>query len=326
MSDNSPSQLYEELQTLRHEVKQLRRYKQAFEAQNQLVQALISVSQASTGRLMLRSMLLETIKITCNLTEAEDSSLFLLDEYGVVMESILARGAAVREVKENLIGQVLDKGLAGWVVQNKQVGLIADTRRDDRWLTLPNQPYTVGSALCVPILRGRDLLGILTLTHSEPEKFDLQTSYLMEMCANQMALALHNARQQLLATPANTSNKSKAETEEVPEALELQLNKLGVYIISVEGRFMYVNQRFAEIFEYTLPELLELKSIGALVAKESRLVFTENLQPCCQGTTTQVDFKFTGRGKNGKTINLAIEGSRTKFYGKFAIIGILAEI
>lgn len=51
---------------------------------------------------------------------------------------------------------------AGWVFRHRQIGLITDTETDDRWLTLLNQPYTVRSALGVPILKSGELLGILT--------------------------------------------------------------------------------------------------------------------------------------------------------------------
>lgn len=325
MSDHpqSPSQLMAELEALRQEVLILRRTKLAFEAQNQLVKALISVAQASTGRLMLRSMLLETIKITSNLVEAQDSSLFLIDDYGVVIESILARGAAIREVKENLIGQVLDKGLAGWVVQRHQVGLIPDTRADDRWLTLPNQPYTVGSALCVPILHAKKLLGILTLTHPEVNKFDQDAADLMEMTATQMALALDNARMYMKTQSPSPSPTPPPKTTATPPRT---LAKSGVYIIGMEGKFLYLSSQIGEIFGYTIPEILELNSAISLVAADSRKEFTDEFQPCFQGQTSQVNCKFHGKGKDGRLLKLELAGNRTKFYGKFVIIGVMSEV
>ena len=323
MSDQpqSPSQLMAELEALRQEVPILRRTKLAFETQNQLVKALISVSQASTGRLMLRSMLLETIKVTSSLVEAQDSSLFLIDEYGVVMESILARGATVREVKQNLIGQVLDKGLAGWVVQNHQIGLILDTRRDDRWLTLPNQPYTVGSALCVPIIHAKKLLGILTLTHPDFNKFNQEAADLMEMTATQMALALDNARLYMRSQSSSPVTSSQTSSIAAPD-----LTKLGVYILGMDGKFLYISSQIGEIFGYSIPEILELNSALSLVATDSRKEFSDEFQPCFQGETNQVNCKFHGKSKDGKLLRLEIAGNRTKFYGKFVIIGLMGEL
>jgi PAS domain S-box-containing protein len=315
--------MFEELQFLRQEVATLRRTRLAFEAQNQLVKAMISVAQASTGRLMLRSMLLETIKITASLVEAQDSSLFLVDEFGVVIESILARGAAIREVKESLIGQVLDKGLAGWVVKNRQVGIIQDTRLDDRWLTLPNQPYTVGSALCVPILQGSKLIGILTFTHPEINRFSQENADLMEMTAIQMALVLDNARMDRSSPRAHVAPSPPP--EQISPKLQ-DISNLGVFMIGMDGKFLYISTQISEIFGYSIPEILEMNSALSLVAMDSRKEFTDQFQPCFQGQNNQVSCKFHGKSKDGRLIKLELSGNRTKFYGKFMIVGVLGEV
>jgi sigma-B regulation protein RsbU (phosphoserine phosphatase) len=68
--------------------------------------------------------------------------------------AILSRQQVTNQQKTNLIGSVQDKGLAGWVSHHSQIGLVMDTETDERWLTLPNQPYQVRSALAVPIVCG----------------------------------------------------------------------------------------------------------------------------------------------------------------------------
>jgi sigma-B regulation protein RsbU (phosphoserine phosphatase) len=88
-----------------------------------------------------------------------------------VVDSILARGDISPELSSELIESVLKKGLAGWVMHHRKIGLINDTKLDDRWLNLPNQPYTARSALALPIISGEMQLAILTLMHSiDPNK------------------------------------------------------------------------------------------------------------------------------------------------------------
>jgi GAF domain-containing protein len=147
-------QLIKELTLLRRQVAELKSVKAVFDAQNELLRSLVTMLQTSNGTLMLRGLLQQTLNIARRLTSAEEGSLFLLDEAGVVTESILARGATIRAQKQRLIGEVLNKGLAGWVIRHRQVGLITDTLTDERWLTFHNQPYQVRSALCIPILKG----------------------------------------------------------------------------------------------------------------------------------------------------------------------------
>ena len=105
----------------------------------------------------------------------------------------MMRETASHEESVKLIGSVLDQGLAGWVVRHNQVGLIADTLEDDRWLELSDQPYR-GSAIVTPILKGDNLFGILSLVHSEPHQFDDYTVELMTATADHIAIVLENAK------------------------------------------------------------------------------------------------------------------------------------
>jgi signal transduction histidine kinase len=155
------------------------------------------------------------------MSEATSGSLFLLDDAGTVTNSILTRGSATVEQRRAIIGSVMDRGLAGWVMRHRQVGLIADTRTDERWFTLPYEPYAFRSALAVPIMRGGQLLGILNLLHTEPEHFDTGTAHLMQLAAGQMALALDNARlyAELAASRARLERWMRARMQETEAAV-----------------------------------------------------------------------------------------------------------
>lgn len=185
---------YEELQLLRQQVAELRKEEAAFKAQSQLLEKLVSIARSSNQGEVLKAALQTTLDVATDQTNSERGSLFLLESSGKVADAILSRTEVTREQRKNLIGRVLDKGLAGWVIRHRQLGLIVDTEDDDRWLTLPNQPYIVRSALAVPIISGEDLLGIITLLHSEPGHFSQETANLMLLTADQMALVLENAR------------------------------------------------------------------------------------------------------------------------------------
>ena len=152
------------------------------------------LAKSSAKEQILTAILQKTLDLTAELTKAETGSLFLLDPDGVVRDCILTRGP--RQAKEclDLTGTVLEGGLAGWVMRNNRIGLITDTEKDDRWLNLPGQPYTVRSAMAVPISRDNELLGILTLLHSQPGVFHQGTADVMEVTAGQLGLALESAK------------------------------------------------------------------------------------------------------------------------------------
>ena len=195
MSDrNVTSELLErELASLRQEVATLKTEKAAFEIQQKLLENLVDLEHAPAEGEMLQTSLQTTLDLVTALTDAEKGSLFLLDS-GKVVDAILSRSEVTPAQRAKLVGSVLDKGLAGWVSDRRELGLITDTENDPRWLTLPNQPYTVRSALAVPIQRGDRLLGILTLLHSQPDRFNLELARQIELTTDRLGLVLENAR------------------------------------------------------------------------------------------------------------------------------------
>jgi phosphoserine phosphatase RsbU/P len=217
---------HDELEQLRQQLAALQNEKAASEAQRELLEKVVAMARSPAQEEVLKVMLQETLDMSSKLTGAETGSLFLLDNRGTVTDSLLTQQAAAEEVRARLIGTVLDKGLAGWVSRHRKLGLILDTETDDRWITLPNQPYEVRSALAVPILRTQELLGILTLLHCQPGHFTAEIAQLMQVTADQIALVLENA--QLygnLEESYRDLDRAKQKTEAYSKALDAELEK-----------------------------------------------------------------------------------------------------
>ena len=215
-----------ELDRLKRENEQLRKETSAYQAQCEIFEDFISMARSPDEPEFIKSTLRKIIEISEKLTGAELGSLFLLDSDGVVVDSVLARGEVSPEIRSVLIGSVFKKGLAGWVVRNQTVGLVADTKEDERWLVLPDQPYAIRSALALPIISGEMVLGILTLMHSRPGHFKWEMAELMKLAANQLALVLENA---YLFAKLDDSFQSlgtaKKEIETYSQALEKELDR-----------------------------------------------------------------------------------------------------
>jgi len=179
---------------LKAKIERLQKKKTALLTQSRLLQDFVSLAKSSAKEQMLTAILQKTLELTVELSKAETGSLFLLDPDGVVRDCILTRGP--RQAKEclDLTGTVLESGLAGWVVRNRRIGLITDTEKDARWLNLPEQPYAARSAMALPIIRDNELLGILTLLHSQPGIFHQGAVDVMEVTAGQLGLALESAK------------------------------------------------------------------------------------------------------------------------------------
>ncbi len=215
-----------ESKSLQNELNILRREKTAFQAQNKLFENLIEMVRSSSKQEMLKTSIQKTIEVAADLSGAEKGSLFLLNEDGVVTDSILSRGEITSEKRSNLIGSVLDRGLAGWVRKHLEIGLIKDSKTDNRWLSLPDEPYTVRSALAVPILRHKSLFGILTLMHPQPGHFNQESIEMMQITADQMALAIENVQLYMKLDESYRSlEKAKQSVEMYSKALDRELEK-----------------------------------------------------------------------------------------------------
>ncbi len=211
---------------LTQKINQLRKEKAALQVQSRLLENFVNFARSSAQERVMTRLLQKTLEISAELTGADKGSLFLLDAKGAVVDGILTRVDPTPKQRSRIIGQVFGDGLAGWVRRNRKIGLIVDTNHDDRWLDLPNQPYSVGSALAVPILKGQNLLGIITLLHDKPRHFTQDAADLMQITAGQFGNALENARlYSKLKASYRSLEKAKEEIEAYSKALDKEMAK-----------------------------------------------------------------------------------------------------
>ena len=208
--------------SLKKELARLKKESAAFQVQSALFEKFLSIASSPEEPNVIKTMLREAIDISINQSDAELGSLILFDSEGAVTDSILSRGEISTKLKTQLVGSVLKKGLAGWVMRQQQIGLINDTEKDDRWLVFPNQPYAARSALALPISSGEMQLGILTLMHSKPNHFTQDIVELIQNTANQMALVLGNA---YLFDNLSESYKSLGDAQKKIESYSMALDR-----------------------------------------------------------------------------------------------------
>jgi two-component system NtrC family sensor kinase len=167
---------------------------QAREAQErQLLRTLYTVSNHLASSLDSDWLLANALSVAISATEARKGNIFLLPEAGDGAARILRRDLSTEEVDE-VMGQILAEGLAGWVVRHKEGTMIADTAQDRRWLALSDDPDPARSALAVPLIAQGQVLGVLTLDHAETNHFDHRHMALMRAIAHQISTAVERAR------------------------------------------------------------------------------------------------------------------------------------
>lgn len=169
-------------------------FEQELRAQKQLFENLVTVARATSARPDLDDTLRNVLQVAVSLTAATRGSLFMVDGEGAATHTLHVRDNAPPDERREVIGRVMTQGLVGWVARHQQPALITDTQTDDRWLMVANEVAPTRSVLAVPILNGQTLLGVIMLQHGDVGHFTIEHVRLMQAAADQMALAVRNAR------------------------------------------------------------------------------------------------------------------------------------
>jgi PAS domain S-box-containing protein len=99
---------------------------------------------------------------------------------------------------------------------------------------------------------------------------------------------------------------------------------VGIYIYQ-DGRFAYVNPKFADIFGYPSEELLSI-SVDLVADAEDRERVNEYIRLRMAGEENHVHYEAKGRKKDGTLIYVEVFGSRSVYNDRVAIIGSLIDI
>jgi PAS domain S-box-containing protein len=164
-----------------------------------VVDLLYRVSRELAGALDLRTVLTRVLFAAINNVGGERGTIVVLDDNLRAVDSAIVLGKQIRQDQETTtqLRDTIDRGLAGWVIRNRQPALIQDTSRDERWLRKADDHFDQSgakSAICVPLLAREKLVGVLTLVHPVPKAYNDEHLDLMQTIADQAGLAVLNAR------------------------------------------------------------------------------------------------------------------------------------
>ena len=99
----------------------------------------------------------------------------------------------------------------------------------------------------------------------------------------------------------------------------------GIYVIQ-EGRFSFVNRRFAQMFGYDSPQDMLGRDALSVVAESSRELMNGTLRPLVMDEGTPVAFVSVGLRKDGSTFDMGSQGSVATFAGTPAVVGMVQDI
>lgn len=238
----------EELMARINSLLALKQVRDELAAERENLGILYSVSRQLATELDTHRLLGQIIELTTNLTQSAKTSIVLVDASGNFLEKFTAKRGEHASQAARIEQRVLDKGLYGWIIQQRKSVLISDVTQDSRWTQLPEDADT-GAAAAVPLLRGNQIVGVLLLTSQEVGAFgDIDFDLLLAI-GNQAAIALENAR--LL-------EESRRQRTRIEALLSQTANP--VIVTDCEGCIQSFNPAAAELLQLT-PEV-EGKLLG----------------------------------------------------------------
>ncbi len=165
--------------------------------QRSTLELLYKVSREFATALDLRTALHRVLFAAINNVGGERGSVVVMDDNGRVVDSAIVYGNQLRETTTIQLRDTIERGLAGWVVRNREGALIPDTSKDERWLRREDDALErsgAKSAICVPLLAREKLVGVLTLVHPIPKAYNDEHLELMQAIADQAGVTIMNAR------------------------------------------------------------------------------------------------------------------------------------
>jgi len=157
---------------------------------------LYRISRELAAQLDLPQLLQHILQLTLETVGAPSGSILVLDEKGRVLEGALAYGGQVHDHTAEQLADTFERGLAGWVVEHREPALVKATAEDARWLRRPERESEGDSrsALSVPLMTRVRVVGVLTVVHPEPGRFNEEDLELLSAIADQAGIAVENAR------------------------------------------------------------------------------------------------------------------------------------
>jgi two-component system, NtrC family, sensor histidine kinase KinB len=157
---------------------------------------LYKVSRELVSALDLRSVLQRILFQSLKYVGGERASIVVMDENGKAVDAAIVYGRQIHDHTTQQLRETVERGLAGWVVRNRQPAWVPDTSLDERWLRRPDDALDrsgAKAALCVPLLARDKLVGVLTLVHPVPGSYNQEHFELMQAIADLSGVAVLNA-------------------------------------------------------------------------------------------------------------------------------------
>lgn len=169
---------------------------QGVQRQADQLSAVSKVSRAITVILDIDELLQKVVNLIHEQFQFPQVQLYTVDPVQKVIT--FKAGSGVNQNPQNGVDDSFelgtDCGVLSWVVQNGETKRINNINQDPLLQPTKKIHKNVGSELAVPLSFGGDILGVLDLQSEQTDAFSQQDQQLIETLADNIAVAMRNAR------------------------------------------------------------------------------------------------------------------------------------
>ena len=267
------------------------------------------VSRSAAAKLELSDVLNTVVEMIPRLLECDHSSVFLLDAGSGQYVPRAAHGFALEHIASLTFAP--GEGLVGVVAENGTPLAIDDVSQDARFVPGPDVVET-GSSVLVPLAVGTQVVGVLCGSRRDPHKFSLAEVATLSALADQVAVAVENAR--LFDEVRRFSQELEQRVEERTQALAEAMRELTVERDRVETLYRVTSQLSASLdLDRVLNRALALV-VEAVGAERASIMMLDSRSG-----------QLIYRAALGAEVELPAAGIPTRFYRGYGLAGWVVE-
>ncbi len=194
------------------------------------------LKQVEADGLNINLILPRILNLSVQQLEAHDGSIIVVNELLKVEYAWLTGDQNQNDHSEEFLETIMNIGVAGWVIRNREPCIIHDTQTDERWLPRPGHITSCNawSVICTPLTVRNRVIGAITIHKAGVDQFDERDLNLLTAISNLAAGSIENARlyeasqRQLkisaLLNEASRVINSSLDINEIMQSLLAQMN------------------------------------------------------------------------------------------------------
>ena len=253
------------------------------------------------------------VNVLLDESRCENASVFTIQDGGLFLKA--ASGTHVGPANK-IVRIEMGDAVAGKCAQNGEFVLVSDVGQCDFFSSWPETRVPIGSMLCVPIKEGGRTAGVLNLSHSQVDFFnvhDVRMFELLGLLVGQMLtlLGIYGIfRNGYLEMEASLSRKD-ADLKSVSECYRSVVDASDEMILLVEaGQVRFCNRALRELFDH-VPETLE-----GIFADDAAAVLSQRAARLQENESAEFDLNLS----IGSRVNLTGEVSLKRIIGEQVLI------